>query len=274
MNIKKHKRTQTNIMLYTGGRKMLLIDRRNMIIEYLEEFGSAKVEELSQKLNVTPMTIRRDLQYLEDNNIVSRTFGGAILKSGLTSEVPYKNKVISNMDEKKRIAKYAVSLVQNGQIVYLDSGTTNMEIAKQLKSKQNLTVVTNDIKIAGYLSFSSNFKILCTGGWVQNSTGTCLGSHTIEFLKGINVDIGFIGSSSVSYKSGLTTPTFEKADVKKQAIKSATKLVLVIDNSKFGKESFAKVCNLDEFDLVVTDAGLSEKTHELLKKENINVKLV
>ena len=84
---------------------MLLVDRRNMIIEYLEEFGSAKVEELSQKLNVTQMTIRRDLQYLEDNNIVSRTFGGAILKSGLTSEVPYKNKVISNMDEKKRIAK-------------------------------------------------------------------------------------------------------------------------------------------------------------------------
>lgn len=253
---------------------MLLIDRRNMIVEYLEEFGSAKVEELSKKLNVTPMTVRRDLQYLEDNNIVSRTFGGAILKSGLTSEIPYKNKIISHRDEKKKIAKYAASLVQNGQIIFLDSGTTNMEIAKLLKSKQNLTIVTTDIKIAGFLSFSTNFKILCTGGLVQNSTGTCLGSHTIEFLKGINVDIGFIGTSSITLENGVSTPTFEKSDVKKQAIKSAKKSVLVVDSGKFGKESFAKVCNVDEFDLIITDIDLNKKTYEILKSQNVNVKLV
>ena len=112
---------------------MLLIDRRNMIIEYLEEHGSAKVEDLSKILDVTPMTIRRDLQYLEDNNIASRTFGGAVLKSGLTAEVPYKSKIISYKEEKKKIAKYSASFVKNGQILILDSGTTNMEIARLLK---------------------------------------------------------------------------------------------------------------------------------------------
>lgn len=253
---------------------MLPIDRRNIIVEYLEQHGSAKVEELALKFNVTPMTIRRDLQYLEDNQIASRTFGGAVLKSGLTGEVPYKNKVISHKDEKKKIAAYAALLVQNGQIVFLDSGTTNIEIAKLLKYKQDLTIVTTDIKIAGLIAFSTNFKVLCSGGLIQNSTGTCLGSRTVEFLKGINVDIGFIGTSSATIEKGLSTPTFEKADVKRQAIKSAKKSILVTDSSKFGKESFAKVCNLNEFDLIITDKDLDKETYEILKKQNINTKLV
>lgn len=115
---------------------MLPIDRRNIIVEYLEEHGSAKVEDLALKLDVTPMTIRRDLQYLEDNQVVSRIYGGAVLKSGLTGEVPYKKKLVSHKDEKKRIAEYAAGLVEDGQIVFLDAGTTNIEIGKLLKHKR------------------------------------------------------------------------------------------------------------------------------------------
>lgn len=253
---------------------MLPIDRRNIIVEYLEQHGSARVEDLALKLNVTPMTIRRDLQYLEDNQIASRIFGGAVLKSGLTGEVPYKDKSVSHKDEKKRIAKYAASLVQDGQIVFLDAGTTNIEIGKLLKYKKDLTIVTTDIKIAGLIAFSTNFKVLSAGGLVQNSTGTCLGSHAVEFLKKINVDICFIGTSSITIEKGISTPIFEKADVKKQAIKSAKRSILVTDSSKFGKESFAKVCNLDEFDLIITDLNLDEETYRILKRQNINIQLV
>ena len=251
---------------------MLPIDRRNIIVEYLEEHGSAKVEDLALKLDVTPMTIRRDLQYLEDNQIASRIFGGAVLKSGLTGEVPYKDKSVSHKDEKKRIANYAASLVQDGQTVFLDAGTTNMEIGKLLKEKQDLTIVTTDIKIAGLLAFSTNFKVFSAGGLVQNSTGTCLGSHTVEFLKGINVDISFIGTSSLTIEKGISTPTFEKADVKKQAIKSGKTSILVTDSSKYGKESFAKVCNLDGFDLILTDKDLDEEVYETIKDQNIKIK--
>ena len=253
---------------------MLPIDRRNIIVKYLEEHGSAKVEDLAIKLDVTPMTIRRDLQYLEDNQIVSRIFGGAVLKSGLTGEVPYKNKIVSHNDEKKRIAKYAASFVEDGQTIFLDAGTTNIEIGKLLKSKQDLTIVTTDIKIAALLAFSTNFKVLSAGGLVQNSTGTCLGSHTVEFLKNINVDISFIGTSSITMEKGISTPSFEKADVKKQAIKSAKRSILVTDSSKFGKESFARVCDLDEFEMIITDRDLDEEIYEALEKQNIKIKRV
>lgn len=253
---------------------MLPIDRRNIIIEYLQEHGSARVQDLALKLGVTPMTIRRDLQYLEDNQVVSKIYGGAILKSGLTGEVPYKNKSVRHKDQKKRIAKYAASLVKDGQIVFLDAGTTNIEIGKLLKDKHNLTIVTTDIKIAAFLAFSTNFKVLSAGGLVQNSTGTCLGSDTVKFLEKINVDISFIGTSSVTVENGISTPTFEKADVKKQGIKSAKRSILVTDSSKFGKESFTKVCSLDDFDLIVSDLDLDKEVYEMLKKQDINIELV
>jgi DeoR/GlpR family transcriptional regulator of sugar metabolism len=137
--------------------------------------------------------MRRDLQYLEDNNIAIRTFGGAVLKSNLDMEISYEDKSISHVEEKNRIAKYAASIIKDGQIVLLDSGTINMEIAKNLRDKKDLTIVTSDVLIAGYLMESTDFKIFCTGGYVQNHIGACIGSKASDFLKDINVDIAFMG---------------------------------------------------------------------------------
>lgn len=253
---------------------MLKLERKNMIIKYLEEHESATVEELSKKLGVSPMTIRRDFQSLEDSNMLTRTFGGAVLRSKLTTEIPYKNKSISHKEEKKRIAKYSASLVQDGQIVLLDSGTTNMEIAKLLKQKKDLTIITTDIKIAGYLAFSTDFKILCTGGIIQNSTGTCFGSSAVEFLKNINVNIGFIATSSIDVDKGISTPTLQKADIKKQIVECSDTCILVADRGKFNKRSFIKICDLDVFDEIVTDADLDKDTYDLLKNKTLNIKLV
>lgn len=253
---------------------MLQIERRQMIIQYLEEHGSATVEDLSKKLNVTTMTIRRDFQYLEDNNIASRTFGGAILKSKLITEIPYENKSLINIDKKKRIAEHATSLVQNGQIVILDAGTTNMEIAKLLVKKQNLIVVTTDLKIAIFLSSCTDFEILCTGGSVQNSTSSFLGSHAVEFLKSINADISFVGSSSIDVERGITTPSPLKADIKKQMIKCSSKSILVADSSKFQKISFIKVCDLSEFYKIITDDDLNKNIIKEIRNNNIKLILV
>jgi DeoR/GlpR family transcriptional regulator of sugar metabolism len=253
---------------------MLQIERRQMIIQYLEEHEIATVEELSKLLNVAPMTIRRDLQYLEDNDIATRTFGGAILKSKLIAEIPYENKSLSNIDEKKRIAEYAASLVQNGQVVILDAGTTNMEIAKLLIKKQNLIIVTTDLKIAVYISSTTDFNVLCTGGNVQNATGSCLGSNAVDFLKGINADICFIGSSSIDVEHGITTPSLQKSDIKKQMIKCSEHKILVADSSKFGKKGFIKVCDLNQFEKIVTDKNLNEHTNVEIKNKNINLILV
>jgi DeoR/GlpR family transcriptional regulator of sugar metabolism len=253
---------------------MFQLERRNLIVKYLEENERVTVEELAQKLDVTPMTIRRDLQYLENNNMVKRTFGGAILKSRLDEEISYKDKSISHKDEKKRIAEYAVSIIENGQIVLLDSGTTNMEIAKKLKDKKDLTIITPDVLIAGYLAQTSDFRLLCTGGYVQNTTGACIGSRAAEFLRDINVDISFIGASSIDVEKGISTPTFEKAEIKRQMIKSSKKNVLVTDSSKFGRVSFAKFCDLNAFDIIITDTNIDKRLLERLKAIEVTVKLV
>lgn len=252
---------------------MFQLERRNLIIQYLEEHGRVTVEDLAQKFDVTPMTIRRDLQYLEENNIAIRTFGGAVLKSNLNREISYKDKSTRHKEEKRKIAEYAVSIIKDGQIVLLDSGTTNMEIAKKLKDKRGLTIVTPDILLANYLMQSTDFKIFCTGGYVQNHIGACIGSKASDFLRGINVDIGFMGASSIDIKRGVTTPTIEKAEVKKQIIKSSKKVILVADSSKFGRTNFAKICMLDEFDLIITDDNIDKKILEELKSLQINIKL-
>lgn len=253
---------------------MLQIERRQMIIQYLEEHESATVEDLAKMLDVAPMTIRRDFQYLEDKNIATRTFGGAVLKSKLIAEVPYENKSLSNMEEKKRIAEHAASLVLNGQIVILDAGTTNMEIAKLLLKKQNLIIVTTDLKIAVLMSSSTDFDVLCTGGNIQNSTCSCLGSNAVDFLKNINADISFIGSSSIDAEHGITTPSLLKSDLKKQMMKCSDKSILVADSSKFGKKSFIKVCDLNNFDQIITDNNLNEHTIAEIKNKKINIVLV
>lgn len=271
MNIKKHKRTKSNIHL---GGNMLQIERRQMIIQYLEEHEAVTVEELAKLFNVAPMTIRRDLQFLEDKNIAARTFGGAVLKSRLIDEVPYENKSLANIEKKKKIADYAASLIRNGDTVILDAGTTNMEIARLLVNYKNLKIITTDLNIATFVSASTDFEILFPGGKVQNSTGSCYGSSTVDFLKNINADISFIGSSSVDIQHGITTPSMEKADVKRQMIKCSDKSILVADSSKFGKKSLIKVCNLNDFHGIITDSNLDELTADKIKSKKIKIKLV
>ena len=253
---------------------MLQIERRQSILKYLEENKSATVEELAKNFDVSAMTIRRDLQYLEDNNLIIRPHGGAVLNTKLDMEIPFKEKSIRHKEEKKRIAEYAASLVEDGQTILLDAGTTTMEIARRLKDKEDLTIVTSDVFIAGYLARNSKFRVFCSGGLVQSRIGACIGPGAVEFLRNINVDISFIGTSSIDLERGLTTPTLEKAAVKKEMIRAAQKSILVTDSSKFGIRKFAKICNLEDFDLIITDSNIPEQVLKELNKLEVNIKVV
>jgi DeoR/GlpR family transcriptional regulator of sugar metabolism len=253
---------------------MFAVERRNAIMKYLKENGSITVEELADKLEVSNMTIRRDLKYLEDANLVARTFGGAILKDSLIEEVPYYEKTEIRIEQKKKLAEYAVSLIKEGDAIILDAGTTNMEIAKIIKDMKNLTVITTDLMIAAYLINSKDINIFCTGGEIHKSTGTCIGTNALDFLNKINVDIAFIGASSIDVEKGMTTPTFEKAKIKRQIIDSAETSILVSDSSKFGKKSFVKVSSLKELNMIITDDKIDKDILEEIKKHQINIKVV
>lgn len=253
---------------------MFAIERRNAIIKYLEENGSISVDTLAAKLNVTTMTIRRDLKVLEDANMIARTFGGAVLKSVLMDEISYKEKSEVNKEEKIRIAGYAATLIKEGETIILDSGTTNMEVAKKIKDMKKLNVITNDVMIASFLSNSKGLQVYCTGGLIQTHIGACIGASAAEFFKNIIADKVFLAASSVDLDKGVSTPTFEKAYLKKQMMMSSQKIILVCDSSKFGKKSFTKVCSLNEFDLIITDNRLDKKLVKKIQEANINLALV
>lgn len=253
---------------------MLQAERRNFLVEYLNKHGKLVVEDIAKELNTSPMTIRRDLKYLEDNNLITRTHGGAVLHNVLTDETPYKQKSKRFVEEKARIAKFAVSLIEDGCTIILDAGTTNMEIAKQLKDFSKLKVITTDLMIAAYLSQYKHIEVYCTGGFVQGLTGACSGSKAREFLENMYADIAFLGAGSIDVQHGVTTPTIEKVEVKQQIIKSAEKVILVADSEKFGKKSFARICPLEQLDYIITDMGIDREIFEKIQQKNIAIKAV
>lgn len=253
---------------------MLQAERRNNIIEILNKDGKVVIDDLAKKFNVSEMTIRRDLQYLEEQQLITRTHGGAILHNLLIEEIPYTKKAEQNICEKQEIGKYASSLVKEGDIILLDAGTTNMEIAKGIVGIKNIKIVTNDLMIGAFLSKYEGIQVYCVGGLIQKNTGACLGNKAVEFLKSINADIAFVGTSSVNIEKGITTPSMDKAEWKKQMISSAERSILVTDSLKFGKSSFVNICALDKFSLIITDKNLDKDIQIELENLNIEIKLV
>lgn len=232
---------------------MLPAERHNEIIAILKRDGKILVDEVAESLGVSPMTIRRDLQQLEKECLLSRTHGGAVIGNKLTQEIPYSQKKEENTLAKERISLEAINLIEDGHTIILDAGTTTMAIAKKLNKFNNLTVMTNDLMIAFYLS-QQGISVYSSGGEIQKDTGACIGARAQKFFEEVYADIVFIGTSSLNADAGITTPSMDKAELKKKMLAAGEKKVLVADSSKFNKKSFAKVADIQHLDLVITDS--------------------
>ncbi len=253
---------------------MLQAERRKYIIQHVKKNGKVVVEEIAQELNISPMTIRRDLKYLEDKQLIKRTHGGAVPHDTLVKEIPYQQKTLKNMEEKKRIADYASTFIEEGYTVILDAGTTNMEIAKKITEMNNIKVITTDLIIGAFLSQFPKITVYCTGGMVQNVTRSCTGGEAKAFLEKVCADVAFIGASSIDVDKGVTCPTFEKAQLKRQMMLSAEQAILVTDHEKFGMKSMAKICSLNDLDLIITDECVDKGILEKILDDGIDVKVV
>lgn len=245
--------------------RMLPKERRNLILEKLKKNEKIDIEHLAEQLNVSAMTIRRDLTYLEEEEKIIRTHGGAILNKPLIIESSFQAKEEKHNIEKRLIARKASELIQDNSTIILDSGTTTLEIAKLIKDRKKLTVVTNDIKIAAEL-MDSEAKVIVAGGELQNSVGALFGPLTEQILSNLHVDLCFLGAHAVHLKAGITTTTFEKAYVKKLMIEAAETTWLVVDSSKFCQKSLTKVCDLTRLDGVITDNKITDEYKEELQE--------
>ncbi|QED47048.1 DeoR/GlpR family DNA-binding transcription regulator [Cytobacillus dafuensis] len=231
---------------------MLPIERKMKLLEQVNTTGKIEIDELAEQLNVSSMTIRRDLSKLEKDGKLVRTHGGAVSLQSLTTETPYVNKITLRVKEKRLIALEALKLIPEGASVFLDSGTTTLEIANIIKERNDLHIVTNDLNILQMLLHSPS-NIICTGGNLQNGLGVFYGPHAEDLLRSINIDILFLGAHAIDIERGISAPTLEKAMLKKMMIKTAKQTWAVCDSSKFDKHSFAHVCNLSEINGIITD---------------------
>lgn len=249
---------------------MLAQTRKEKILEMLKEDGSVKVAGLSRIFKVSEVTIRQDLEKLEQEGIVTREHGGAFL-NGIGMQV--QNFALSNlvnMDKKERIGKKAAEFIDNGDTIILDSGTTTTEIAKAIVNKRNITVVTNAINIVMLLGSNPAINVILTGGEFKPPTLSLTGQRAADFFSGLHVDKLFLATAGISLKSGLTYPSLSDIAVKKAMIEAADKVYLVADSTKVGKSSLASLGALSLIHYLITDSEITEKDKEIFKEHEID----
>ncbi|HEY59329.1 MAG TPA: DeoR/GlpR transcriptional regulator [Anaerolineae bacterium] len=252
---------------------MLAEERRAILLNTLRENGYIQVSELAESLNISSATIRRDLTLLEKEGLCIRKRGGAIRSAqGTTLELPYEVKKHRFVEEKNRIAHEAVKLVENGDTIILDAGSTTYTLAQLLSSKQRLTVVTNDLQISVVLAANPNIYLVCTGGIARANVYTLQGAQVESFLETLRVDKTFLGADAIHEDGTIANVNIEEVAIKQAMIKAASQVVLLVDSSKFNVKGFAKVCDLEDINLIITDTNIPEKAENLLRERNTQFK--
>jgi DeoR family fructose operon transcriptional repressor len=227
---------------------LLTEERHNLILEFLNEKGMAKINDLVDITNTSESTIRRDLTFLESINALKRIHGGATLPKRRLVELSYQEKEIQNMDAKRDISKYAASLIEEGDSIYLDAGTSTFEII-QYNDKKNVVVITNGLKHINAL-VEKNINSYILGGKVKVTTKAIVGSDALKNLEKFRFDKCFLGINAVHLEYGFTTPDSEEAILKENAIKHSRETYVLADESKFGEVSFVKVADLKDATII------------------------
>jgi DeoR/GlpR family transcriptional regulator of sugar metabolism len=250
---------------------MLANQRRVKILELIREDGSAKVNNLARIFKVTEVTIRQDLEKLEGDGFIKREHGGAYLKNvedSVRSFIPLNK---DNLDKKLCIGKKAAELVEPGDTIILDSGSTVTEIAKNLTGKRGITVITNALNIALMLGAEPGIEMIVTGGEFKPPTLSLTGQKAASFFEGLHVDKLFLATAGISLRSGLTYPSISDIVVKKAMIDAADVTYLVADSTKIGKNAFASLGALSLIDYIITDPDIDPEHMQLFRDHDIEL---
>ncbi len=254
----------------TEGKKTL--GRRTKIIEMLEKHGQVSVDELTKIFKVSEVTIRNDLDKLEEKRLLIRTRGGGIQTQRVRFDYQFNQETTHFLAEKQAIAREAAKLVKEKDTIILDSGTTTLEIARNLTHLNDLTIITNGIFIAYELAQYPNIKIIMLGGSLSHSSLSLSGSIAAENLKDLFCDKLFLGVNGIDTNYGLFTTHIEDAYLNKIMIKMAKEVIVATDSSKFLKRSFAIVAPITSIDTLITDANIPKE--ELRNLTNVGVRTI
>lgn len=251
---------------------MLPAERKRTIVELVSERDGCSVDELADRLDFSRATIRRDLSALEEEGLIERSHGGAVPVTTVGREQTYQQREVQNLEAKSAIAERAVELVHEGQVVFFDSGTTTMQVAKAAPTDGSFLAVTNSplqaLELAG-----DDGEVKVTGGTMRHRTRALVGPTAERFMERMNFDLCFLGTNAVDADSGLTTPNEDEARMKGLMVESADRVVLVTDATKFDERSFVQFAALSAVDVMVTDQRPSGALAEALDAAGVDVLL-
>lgn len=250
---------------------MLAIERRQKIMAMLNENKSVLVPDLAKLFNVTEETIRRDLEKLEKEGLLKRTYGGAVLVENYNVDVPFEFRNATNIEGKKQIALTLIKYIEDGDTLAMDSSTSALQVARLLKTKKNITVITNSEQIVNELRIFEDVKVISTGGTLRHKSLSLVGPIAEQTLKTLNANKAIISCKGFDIEKGFTESNELEAQVKKTMIEISSKVYMIADHTKMTKTALVNIATLDEVDFIFTDKILLPSQENAIRDRNVEI---
>lgn len=250
---------------------MTITERHQFILEELQRKNRVTIQELSDQLEVSGVTIRKDLKVLEERKLLFRTHGGASLQNPYALERPIQEKQYINASEKQQIARAAMGLIGQHDALMIGSGTTVFEFARHLSPERPLTVITPALKVAMELSHRKNVEVLQLGGLIRPNSSSVAGNFAEYMLEYVSCGLLFLGVDGIDLDFGFTISNLTEAGLNQKMIRTAQSVVILADHTKFGRKGIAKICEFEQVQYVITDSGVAPEMVTALEEFGIEV---
>ncbi|WP_341218069.1 DeoR/GlpR family transcriptional regulator [Neptunomonas phycophila] len=242
--------------------------RQDQIFEMIQQKGFVTIDELVEHFQVTPQTIRRDLNQLAESDKIKRHHGGAGIESS-TVNTAYQTRKIMNLEAKQKIATAISKQIPDGSSLFINIGTTTETVAQALLHHKNLQIVTNNLHVATILSVKEDFKIIIAAGEVRHRDGGIIGEATVDFMNQFQMDFGIIGISGIDEDGSLLDFDYREVRVAQMIINNSRQVLLGADSDKFGRSAMVRLGNITQMDHVFTEKSPSQDMCRLLKEHNV-----
>lgn len=252
---------------------MTIAERHKYILDTLHQAGYVSVAELSKELNVTMVTVRKDLKILEDKGHLFRTHGSATPAAPYVNDRPVQEKKLVHVEQKISIAKKAAGFLQDNDAIIIGSGTTVLAFSQAIPKNIPLTVLTGAMNVTLALIENPAIELVQLGGVVRKSSSSVVGHYAEDMISGFACSKLFLSVDGIDLEFGLTTTNMMEAHLNMQMIRSVQKTIVLADSSKFGKKGFGKIAALEDVDVIITDRGISEHYIQKLEEKGIEVVL-
>lgn len=255
--------------------KLFLQERLDQILALLEDQGRVSVSQLSDRFEVSAVTIRNDLATLYQQGRLVRTHGGAVLKNNQPADLPaFTLRKDLHFAEKQRIGQAAAALVRDGDAIALDASTTAWQVARHLKDRHELTIVTNGLFTALEFVDSPGITVVMPGGALRAASASLVGDEGACILERYHVQKGFFSAGGFTLEEGLTDTSQYEVELKQRMVERSKEVIAVVDSSKWGQVTFASLASVDQLDRVITDAAAPPEMVAALRQQGIQVELV